>query len=78
MMPQAVNGDSNFEVGVYNEKVREAVQRGERHKQLADSWADIHYIEITAPDESTARNKVSRRYPRPQGSVIDSLTKSKF
>jgi len=78
MMSEAVVEDYSFEIGVYNEKVREAIKRGERHRQLADSWADIHYIEVKAPNEAKARTKVDRRYPPQQGYVIASVTKSKY
>jgi hypothetical protein len=62
-----------FEIGIYNKKVRELVKIGERHKHLADSWADLHYIEIAAKDEADARAKADRRYPASEGYVIEGV-----
>jgi len=69
---------TRYEIGVYNSKVRELVQMGERHKNLDDSWADIHYVDITADNEADARVKVSRRYPERDGYVIASVMADKF
>jgi hypothetical protein len=63
-----------YEVSIYNKEVRKLVKEGERHKDLSDDWADTHYIEINAPDESSAKVKVSARYPKDQGYVISSVT----
>lgn len=62
-----------FEIGIYNKKVRELVKMGERHKNLADSWADLHYIEVSANDEAEARAKLDRRYPAAEGYVIEGV-----
>lgn len=62
-----------FEIGIYNKRVRELVKIGERHKNLADSWADLHYVEITAKDEAEARAKLDRRYPAAEGYVIEGV-----
>ncbi len=69
---------TRYDIGAYNTKVRELVQMGERHRNLDDSWADIHYVEITAESEAEARQKVSRRYPERDGYVIASVLADKF
>jgi hypothetical protein len=63
-----------FEVGIYNKVVRELVAKGERHRDLNDSWADMHYLEITARDEGDARTKIEARHPSEKGFVITSIS----
>ncbi|MEE8392810.1 MAG: hypothetical protein V3R66_00580 [Rhodospirillales bacterium] len=63
-----------FEVVVYNREVRELVEIGERHKNLSDNWADLHYLEVTAGDENEARSKMETKYPPAQGYVIESIS----
>lgn len=67
-----------FEVGVYNEKVREKVRAGSRHRDLSDDWAEIHYIEVDAKDENDAGRQITKKYPGSQGYVIDSVTKIQY
>ena len=62
-----------FEVGIYNEQVREAVKDGRKHRRLNDEWADIHYIEVEAETEAAARAKAAARHPAAQGYVIASV-----
>ncbi len=64
---------AKFEVAIYNEDVRNAVQEGERHKNLSDDWADIHYLEVNAASEGEARIKMLAKYPENLGYVIDSV-----
>lgn len=64
---------SKFEVIVYNKDVREKVEKGERHRQFTDDWADLHYIEIDASNEARARERAESRYPSEQGFVIESV-----
>ncbi len=67
---------AKFEVTVYNEQVREKIKEGEHHHRFTDDWADFHYIEVDADDESKARVKAEDRYPSEQGFVIDSVQKN--
>ena len=48
---------AKFEVIVYNKAVRDKVKEGERHRQFTDDWADLHYIEIDASNETNARER---------------------
>ncbi len=64
---------AKFEVIVYNKEVREKVKEGERHRQFTDDWADLHYIEIDASNETNAKERAETRYPSEQGFVIESV-----
>jgi len=59
-----------FSVGVYNKQVRDAMAEGRRHRDLADSWADIHYVETEAADRADAWARIQRRYPASLGYVV--------
>ncbi|MDP6391012.1 MAG: hypothetical protein QF654_14035 [Alphaproteobacteria bacterium] len=65
-----------FEVGVFNQEVRDAMKLGERHSQLKDDWADIHWVEVRATDEKAARQKVGVQYPASRGYVITEVVKA--
>ncbi len=65
-----------FEVGVYNKKVRQLVKEGERHRDLTDDWADIHYVDVMAEDEHGARAKIEAKYPEDKGFVIENVSLS--
>lgn len=62
-----------YEVAVYNQKVREKLANGERHKFLSDDWADTHYIEVNASSIEAARSKVVARHSAHEGYVIVSI-----
>ena len=67
-----------FEVAVYNRVVREKIKAGERHRELKDDWADIHYVEIEADDVAAARRKIEGKYPKDHGYVIEDVAPKKF
>ena len=62
-----MNIETEFEVCVFNEDVRRAVENQERHPNFDDAWADLNYIEVLAEDEADARRKIERRYPERRG-----------
>lgn len=64
---------TKYEVAIYNSEVRERVEAGERHRDLSDEWADMHYIIVDAEDEDDARAAIERKYPSERGFVIDSI-----
>ena len=64
---------ARYEVTLYNEAVRERLAEGERHSRLDDEWADMHYIEIAANDETGARERIEKRHPKQQGFVITEI-----
>ena len=64
-----------FEVAVYNKDVRRLMKEGKRHRDLKDDWADMHYIDISAADVTSARAKITQKYPESQGFVIDNVVR---
>jgi len=62
-----------YDVGVYNQQVRDTIAEGDRHPRLDDKWADIHYFEINAPSAEAARKKTATSRPPWQGYVIESV-----
>ncbi len=62
-----------YEIAIYNQKVRELVADGERHKRYEDSWADTHYIEFKAETEASAITKCRNKYPQDDGFVIEAV-----
>ena len=64
------DGSKKYEVGVYNRRVRQAVQMGEKVRGLDDSWADLQWVEVWAKSEAGARTKISQRFPPENGFVI--------
>jgi len=55
---------------VFNQFVREAVERGEHHPQYDDDWAENRYVEIKSESPEIARRKISTRYPKHHGFII--------
>ena len=64
-----------FEIGIYNKEVRELISMGEHHKNLSDSWENIHYVEVFASDEDDARRKAQSKYPHEHGYVIEQVSR---
>ncbi|NQV56554.1 MAG: hypothetical protein HQ503_11905 [Rhodospirillales bacterium] len=63
----------DFEIAIFNADVRACVEAGDRHRDLKDEWADIHYFDIKAANAVEARAKISRRYPAEKGYVIENI-----
>ena len=66
----ANSGARIFEVIVYNQRVRDAVNLGEHHPQYDDDWAENRYVEVKAVSPTAARRKLASRYPKHLGFVI--------
>lgn len=64
---------AKFEVGIYNEEVRQLAREGRRHRDLSGDWADVHYYDVEADDSEAARAKMLRKYPAERGYVIESV-----
>jgi len=62
-----------YEVGIYNQKVRDYMDVGEKHPRLDDKWAEINYFDVDASSEDAARRKMIGKYPAPSGYVISSV-----
>lgn len=69
---------ATFEIGVFNQGVRDALKQGKRHRDLTDDWADVHYLDVEADDATAARTKIARRYPAERGYVIASVEAHKY
>lgn len=65
-MPQ-----QRYEVALYNQKVRDSLERGERPRQLSEDWSEIRYIELTARNREELHDKVEQRFPARRGFVIE-------
>ncbi|MGB0749198.1 MAG: hypothetical protein ACPGO3_10660 [Magnetospiraceae bacterium] len=63
-----------FNVAVYNETVRDMVQRNESHHQFEDHWADTHLYKVFAATEQEARVIAGEHFPSDQGFIIADIT----
>jgi len=59
-----------FEVGIFNQAVRDAMNAGEKHKHIRDDWADVHWINIRALHKEGARKKAESLHNPEMGFVI--------
>lgn len=64
---------STFEFSLYNSEVRDLVNNGESHRNFDDSWAEQRYVQISAPDEKSARKELEKRFPRNKNFVYTSV-----
>lgn len=62
-----------FEAAIFNEQVLSAVQEGEHHKNLTDSWAETHYFEFYAANVEEAWQKMRKKYSAERGFIIKSI-----
>jgi len=61
-----------FEVQMYNELVKRAIEAGEP-SSYSDDWADLRYVEVSARDETDARRKIFSKYPKERGFMIKAV-----
>ena len=66
-----------FDVGIYNQEVRDYVAQNKAHKELSNNWAEINYIGVEAKTEAEARAQMEKRYPKAKGFVISSIKATK-
>ncbi|TAD88318.1 MAG: hypothetical protein EAZ99_14155 [Alphaproteobacteria bacterium] len=62
-----------FEIGIYNQAVIDLQKQGKFHRELDDSWAEVRYIELDAPNAQEAKRKAQVRYPVTKGFVITAV-----
>ncbi|WP_169567674.1 hypothetical protein [Sneathiella limimaris] len=62
-----------YEAAVFNEDVLNALQNGERHKDLSDDWADTHYFELKANTLQEAWSMANRKWRAEHGFVIKAI-----
>jgi hypothetical protein len=72
-----MSGLKKYEIGVYNQEVRQCVNLGERHRKYDHTWEDIHYVEILARDDADARRMAEKKFPASDGFVIDLIQEMK-
>lgn len=61
-----------FEIEIYNDLVRRAVQNGEP-SFYSDEWAETRYVEVSGRDEMDARRKILSKYPKDKGFIIKTI-----
>ena len=72
------DGDSIYEVAIYNKEVRSLVKDNQSHNLFDDAWADRQVHDVAACDEDEAREKIARRFPPDDGFVIESVVETSF
>lgn len=63
-----------YEAAIYNQQVREAKKRGQKHPKISEEWASVRFIEVQAMNENMARSKLNREYPSSDGFVIEEIS----
>lgn len=74
---QGVVGMIKFDVGIFNQEVRDYVAQNKAHKEFSNNWADINYIPCEAKSEADARLQMEKRYPKAKGFVVSSIKATK-
>tara|TARA_R110000824_G_scaffold177562_1_gene357010 strand:+ start:334 stop:555 length:222 start_codon:yes stop_codon:yes gene_type:complete len=67
-----------FEVGVFNQTVRNYVRSGEAipdHVHVSPEFADVLYFERWADSADDAKIRIAREYPATLGYVVDYVKK---
>lgn len=67
------DGQSAFEVRIYNQVVRELVKDNRHHEIFDDQWADGRCHGVFACSADEARNIVEQRYPADEGFVVEAV-----
>ena len=62
-----------FDVGIFNQEVRDYVAQNKAHKEFSNNWADINYLAVEAKTEADVRAQMEKRYPKAKGFVITSV-----
>ena len=62
-----------FEIGVFNQTVIDLQKQGKFHRELDDSWAEVRYVTLDAPNAIEAKRKAQTRYPVTKGFVITAV-----
>lgn len=75
-MPESAFKRQLYEVGIFNSRVRKALEDFEPNKTgFADSWADNQYLEVEATDEEAAKKRILGQYPAAKGFVVVGVRK---
>ena len=73
MLQHNDNDCTAFEVTLYHQEVRAAVQDNRHHAFFSDHWADIKIQGLLAQDEDEAFQLIAERYPPEEGFVVEEL-----
>ena len=73
MLQHNANHRAAYEVTLYHQDVRAAVQNNRHHAFFSDHWADFKVRGVMAQDETEARQLVTERYPPEEGFVVQEL-----
>jgi|TARA_B100000315_G_scaffold221740_1_gene225330 hypothetical protein len=63
----------NYEAAIYNQEVRDAIASGKQHERVSHDWADVRFIEVTAPNQDMALAKINEEYPSGEGFVVEEI-----
>ncbi len=73
MLQHDANNRTAYEVTLYHQDVRAAVQDNRHHAFFSDHWADFKVQGVLAHDENEAYQLVTERYPPEEGFVVQEL-----
>ncbi len=73
MLQHNANERAAYEVTLYHQDVRAAVQNNRHHAFFSDHWADFKFRVVMAKGETEARKLVTERYPPEEGFVVQEL-----
>jgi len=76
MLHLPINGHQIFEVFLFNREVRSLVKENQSHDFFDDQWADVQIRDVTARDETHARQLIEERFPPGDGFVIEEVTRT--
>lgn len=78
MIQEPQDGNTVYEVAVYNKKVRALVKENRSHTFFSDSWADEQVQGVAARDEDEARELIAQRFPPSDGFVVTAVQPAKI
>ena len=73
MLQYNANDGTTYEVRLYHQEVRSAVQANRHHAFFSDHWADFKVQGVVAQDENEAYQLITERYPPEEGFVVQEL-----
>ena len=76
MLHLPINGHQIFEVFLFNREVRSLVKENQSHDFFDDQWADVQIRDVTARDETHARQLIEERFLPGDGFVIEGVTRT--
>ncbi|MBM3554420.1 MAG: hypothetical protein FJX47_02555 [Alphaproteobacteria bacterium] len=71
-------GLKKFEIGIFNQLVRDALAEGRKLREYSDAWAEQNFVAVEAKSEADARAMIEKRYPVAKGFVVTAVTEQKY